>query len=186
MVVLLAWWWTWWGLALAGPVTPLHMHDLVGAWEQARDAHGVLDGGTAERLAVLAAGAGRAGEAAPRAAARGASPELVAFTALVGAVSEGRPPEPFLQAVPEGLVGRERWKAFSQLAGPPEQARSALIAALASEPADPLLAAYCRRQDLRVRAASGTLAAARRQRRSWRAGCDRSMGRALRRCCHRR
>ena len=160
MVVLLGWWWIGWSLAVAGPAAPLQVDDLPGAWEQARDAHGVLDGAEAERLAVLAAGAGRAGEAAPRAASRGASPELVAFAALVAAVSEGRAPEPFLAAVPEGLVGRERWKAFSQLAGPPDQARVALVAALASEPADPLLATYCRRQDLRVRAASGTLAAA--------------------------
>jgi membrane protease YdiL (CAAX protease family)/Tfp pilus assembly protein PilF len=84
----------------------------------------------------------------------------VSFTALVAAVSAGREAKPFFEAVPVGLVGRERWKALMQLSGPPIQASEALTAALRSEPADPMLAYYLRREGLRGRAAAGSLAAA--------------------------
>ncbi|GEM_PF-750776 len=152
--------WLWLGATAAGAPTPLHLDELPEAWTEARDALGAVDAHEAERMGVLAAAAGQAQDAAPRAASRGASPELVAYTALVAAISSGRDATPFLEAVPAGLVGRARWQALAQLAGPPDRAGAALAAALASEPADPALAYYCRREGLRGRAASGTLAAA--------------------------
>ncbi len=151
--------WCWLAVASAGPL-PLHADDLPQAWAEVRDALGPVDAEEAERMGVLAAAAGRASEAAPRAASRGARAELVAYTALVSAITAGRDPTPFLDAVPEGLVGRARWQAFAALSGSPAEATATLSRALASEPADPALAYYARREGLRGRAASGSLAAA--------------------------